>query len=107
MDRSSLEFLFGKSTTTAKVVDEAPGEEEIPYKIPMKIIERVMDNRYEGVMTHKYRGSQQSSREVKPNLLIRHKGRQRTLGSLNSGVVNSAAPGNRLARKSLSVVTVL
>ena len=58
-------------------------------------------------MTHKYRGSQQSSREVLPNLLIRHKGRQRILVSLNSGVVNSAAPGNRLARKSLSVVTVL
>ncbi|KAK1694084.1 hypothetical protein QYE76_010781 [Lolium multiflorum] len=46
--RSSLQFLFGKSTTTAMVVDEAPGEEVIPYKIPMKIIERVMDNRYEG-----------------------------------------------------------
>ncbi|KAK1683180.1 hypothetical protein QYE76_044028 [Lolium multiflorum] len=46
--RSSLHFLFGKSTTTATVVDEAPGEEVIPYKIPMKIIERVMDNRYEG-----------------------------------------------------------
>ena len=61
---------------------------------------------YQYVGDVSYRGSQQSSREVKPNLLIRHKGRQRTLGSLNSGVVNSAAPGNRLARKSLSVVTV-
>ena len=39
-----LEFLLGKSTTTAKVVDEAPGEKEVPYKIPMKIIERVVDN---------------------------------------------------------------
>ena len=48
MERSSLEFLFGKSTTTAKVVDEAPGEEEVPHKIPMKIIERVVDNRYTG-----------------------------------------------------------
>ena len=48
MERSSLQFLFGKSTTTAKVVDEAPGEEVIPYKIPMKIIERVVDNRYTG-----------------------------------------------------------
>ena len=27
MERSSLQFLFGKSTTTATVVDEAPGEE--------------------------------------------------------------------------------
>src|SRR5215203_4106956 len=59
------------------------------------------------LMTHKYRGSQQSSREVLPNLLIRHKGRQRILVSLNNGVVNSAAPGNRLARKILSVATVL
>jgi hypothetical protein len=35
------------------------------------------------LMTHKYRGSPQSSREVKPNLLIRHKGSQRILISLN------------------------
>jgi hypothetical protein len=69
--------------------------------------EGVVPHLVDGMMTHKYRGSQESSREVKPKLLIRHKGRQRTLGSLNSGVVNSAAPGNRLARKSLSVVTVL
>ena len=48
MERSSLECLFGKSTTTAKVVDEAPGEKEVPYKIPMKIIERVVGNRYTG-----------------------------------------------------------
>jgi hypothetical protein len=33
-------------------------------------------------MTHKYRGSQQSSREVNPNLLIRHKGSQRIFKSL-------------------------
>jgi hypothetical protein len=57
------------------------------------------------LMTHKYRGSQQSSREVKPNLLIRHQGSQRIFVSLNSGVVNSAAPENRLARKNLSVAT--
>ena len=48
MEKSSLEFLFGKSTTTAKVVDEAPGEKVIPYKMPKKIIERYMNNRYEG-----------------------------------------------------------
>ncbi|KAK1618919.1 hypothetical protein QYE76_024436 [Lolium multiflorum] len=47
-DRSPFECLFGKSATTAKVVDEAPGKEEIPYKIPMKIIERVVGNRYTG-----------------------------------------------------------
>ena len=35
------------------------------------------------MMTHKYRGSQQSSREVKPNLLIQHKGSQRIYVSLN------------------------
>jgi hypothetical protein len=29
-------------------VNEAPAEEVIPYKILMKIIERVMDKRYEG-----------------------------------------------------------
>ena len=35
------------------------------------------------LMTHKYRGSQQSSREVKHNLLIRHKGSQRIFVRLN------------------------
>jgi len=48
MERSSLEFLFGKTTTTAKVVEEAPPEQVIPFKIPMKIVERVTNNRYEG-----------------------------------------------------------
>ena len=55
MERSSLEFLFGKSTTTAKVVDEAPGEQVIPYKIPMKIIERVTNNRLEGRLIYSVR----------------------------------------------------
>jgi hypothetical protein len=32
MERSYLEFIFGKSTTTTTVVDEAPGEKEVPYK---------------------------------------------------------------------------
>ena len=49
MERSSLECLFRKSTTTAKVVDEAPGKEEIPYKIPMKIIERVVGTVIQGM----------------------------------------------------------
>jgi hypothetical protein len=35
------------------------------------------------LMTHKYRELQQSLREVKPNLLIRHKGSQRIFISLN------------------------
>jgi hypothetical protein len=42
-----------------------------------------------------------------PNLLIRHKGSQRIYVSLNKWVVNSAAPGNSLARTGLSVATVL
>jgi hypothetical protein len=42
-----------------------------------------------------------------PNLLIWHKGSQRIDVSLNRWVVNSAAPGNSLARSGLSVATVL
>jgi hypothetical protein len=42
-----------------------------------------------------------------PNLLIRHRGSQRIYISLNRWVVNSAAPGNSLARSGLSVATVL
>jgi hypothetical protein len=42
-----------------------------------------------------------------PNLLSRHKGSQRIYVSLNRWVVNSAAPGNSLARSGLSVATVL
>ena len=48
MEGSSLEFLFGKTTTTAKVVEEAPDEQVIPFKIPTKIVERVTNNRYAG-----------------------------------------------------------
>jgi hypothetical protein len=47
-------------------------------------IERHRDPKHSRrMMTHKYRGSQQSSREVLPNLLIRHKGSQRIYVSLN------------------------
>ena len=46
------------------------------------------------------------SREVKPNLLIRHKGSQRIFISLNNRIVNSAAPGNNLAHNNLSVATI-
>ena len=46
------------------------------------------------LITHKYRGSQQSSRVVfHPNLLIRHKGSQRIFVSISSWVVNSTTPG--------------
>ena len=48
IERSPFESLFGNTTATAKVVDEAPEMQVIPYKIPMKIIERVTNNRYEG-----------------------------------------------------------
>ena len=43
-----LGFLFGKTTTTARVVDESPPVEIDPLKIPTKIVDRVMDNYYFG-----------------------------------------------------------
>ena len=48
MERSPFESLFGNTTTTATVVDDPPSAQGIPFKIPMKIVERVMDNRYVG-----------------------------------------------------------
>ena len=48
MERSPFESLFGKNATAAEVVDDAPHVHEIPFKIPMKIVDRVMNNRYEG-----------------------------------------------------------
>ena len=41
-----LGFLFGKTTTTARVVDEPPPTEIDPFRIPISIIDRVMDNYY-------------------------------------------------------------
>ena len=43
-----LGFLFGKTTTTARVVDEPPPVEIDPFKIPTSIVDRVMDNYYFG-----------------------------------------------------------
>ena len=40
--------MFGNNAANVEVVDEAPHVSEIPFKIPMKIVERVMNNRYEG-----------------------------------------------------------
>ena len=40
--------MFGNNAADAEVVDEEPHVSEIPFKIPMKIVERVMNNRYEG-----------------------------------------------------------
>ena len=48
MERSPFESLFGNTTTTATVVEEEPPDQVIPFKIPMKIVERVMNNRYAG-----------------------------------------------------------
>ena len=45
---NSLSFLFGNATTTAKVVDELPPTENDTFKIPTRIIDRVMDNYYVG-----------------------------------------------------------
>ena len=43
-----LGFLFGKTTTTVRVVDEPPPVEIDPFKIPTSIVNRVMDNYYFG-----------------------------------------------------------
>ena len=48
MEKSPFDSLFGNNAANAEVVDEAPHVSEIPFKIPMKIVERVMNNRYEG-----------------------------------------------------------
>ena len=50
---NSLSFLFGNvlfgnATTTAKVVDKPPPAEKDVFKIPTRIIDRVMDNYYVG-----------------------------------------------------------
>jgi hypothetical protein len=47
MESSPFGFLFGNTTTTAAHVDEPPPPPPAqldPFKIPMKIVERVMDN---------------------------------------------------------------
>jgi hypothetical protein len=51
MESSPFGFLFGNTTATAAHVDEPPPlppAQLDPFKIPMKIIERVMDNCYSG-----------------------------------------------------------
>ena len=45
---NSLSFLFRKDTITAKVVDEPPPAEIDPFKIPTKIVDRVMYKYYFG-----------------------------------------------------------
>src|SRR4051812_16573011 len=48
MEKSTLNSLFGITTTTPMVEDEPPPAESAPFKIPTKIAERVMNNCYFG-----------------------------------------------------------
>src|SRR3954447_23060341 len=46
MESSYMESLFGFTTTVVMVEKEPPPAEPEPFKIPMKISERVMNNCY-------------------------------------------------------------
>jgi hypothetical protein len=47
MESSPFGFLFGNTTTAADVDEPQPPPAQLdPFKIPMKIVERVMDNCY-------------------------------------------------------------
>jgi hypothetical protein len=49
MEKSPFGFLFGNTSTTAAHVDKPPPPAELdPFKIPMKIVEHIMDNCYSG-----------------------------------------------------------
>jgi hypothetical protein len=48
MESSPHGFLFGNNTTTVAVVDEPLPAQLDPLKIPMKIVEHVMNNCYSG-----------------------------------------------------------
>jgi hypothetical protein len=48
MEKSPFGSLFGNTTATVTVVDEPPPAQLDPFKIPMKIVERVMNNCYSG-----------------------------------------------------------
>jgi hypothetical protein len=48
MENSPFDSLFGNTTASATVVDEPPPAQLDPFKISMKIIERVMNNCYSG-----------------------------------------------------------
>ena len=48
MEKSAFDSLFGFVSTTATVVDEPTSAELDAFKIPMKIVERVMNNCYYG-----------------------------------------------------------
>jgi hypothetical protein len=51
MEKSPFGFLFGNTTATVMVVDEPLHAQSDPFKIPMKIIEHVMNNCYLGDRT--------------------------------------------------------
>jgi hypothetical protein len=48
MENSPCGSLFGNTTASITVVDEPPPAQLDPFKIPMKIVERVMNNCYSG-----------------------------------------------------------
>jgi hypothetical protein len=48
MEKSPFDSLFGSTTVSVTVVDERPSAQLDPFKIPMKIVERVMNNCYLG-----------------------------------------------------------
>jgi hypothetical protein len=48
MENSPFGSLFGNAAASATVVDEPPPSQLDPFKIPMKIVERVINNRYSG-----------------------------------------------------------
>jgi hypothetical protein len=48
MEKSPFGSLFRSTTTTITVVDEPPPAQLDPFKIPMKIVEHVMNNCYSG-----------------------------------------------------------
>jgi hypothetical protein len=46
MENSPFGSLFGNATASTMVVDEPPPAQLDPFKIPMKIVDRVINNRY-------------------------------------------------------------
>jgi hypothetical protein len=48
MENSPLGSLFGNATASVTVVDEPLPSQLDPFKIPMKIVKRVMNNCYSG-----------------------------------------------------------